>query len=132
MHETEPKNWQSFELERVAQSAFQINVLEVELLAERLIRKHILTQFVTPSHPVFLKELQLVRDSHSSVDDHIQDLVNRGYAERLVRMAVAKRIIDSIRVIIGLHDIDEDCAEVAVHGAEREAMLIASKTPVDS
>ena len=111
--------------------AIIVDTLEVELLAERLIRKHILVQHVEPSHPVLKNEERLVGDSILSITDHIKDLARdlgrKGLPMHFVRPFVLSKIVGAIRVMIRLHDFDDDdgsFAETVVSGAEVEAAAV--------
>jgi hypothetical protein len=105
-----------------------IDTLEVELLAERLIRKHILVQHVESDHPVLKNEERLVGDSTLCVIDHVNDLTRdldrKGLPVKYVRPFVLNRLKGAIRVLIRLHDLENSFAEEVVLGAEAEAAII--------
>jgi hypothetical protein len=102
---------------------FGIDTFEVELFAERLIRKHILMQHVEPDHPVLITESRLVGESTISVLDYIEVLSQRG--SRIdVRRSVLQKAIGAIRTLIRLHDVEDDFGEEVILQAEAEASVI--------
>ncbi len=94
---------------------------DIELFAERLIRQQLLLQYVETNHPVLLKENELVQEAEDKIRDIVHSLSISAQSKRLVEMSVLIRVRNSVRLMIGFHEVDEDVAELAVFGAAKEA-----------
>ena len=108
----------------------RIDQYKIELFAERLIRKHLLLQYVATKHPVLVTEEHLVQESDDSIRHDIQALDTNGQNIQLVEMVVLIRTRNAIRVIIRFHDIEADTEESALLGAVREAFTRIAKSRV--
>jgi hypothetical protein len=107
---------------QVVEKKVEIDIVKIETFAERLIRKHILKQYVEPDHPVLRFEENLVQQSTNAIKEEISILVKTtGFHVELIKMAVFIRTKKAARVMIRFHDLDEDTAEKALSWLEFEA-----------
>ncbi len=96
---------------------------EIESLAERLIRKSLLRQHVEPEHKVYQTEERLVREAREKIVTRIREAMKTAPIES-VKNSAFFHLRKAIRIMIRLHDVDEDLAEEAAFWAEHEAHAI--------
>lgn len=96
----------------------------VELLADRLLRKHMLTQFVDPAHPVLQEELRLVSKSVNELYPQTRKLLP-------LQMAVLYAYTME-RAEWSLEQLDEDGVdpEAVLDGVEEDLFALLSKLTV--
>ena len=100
---------------------------DLKNLANRLIRKYILLQYITAEHPVFQTEEKLVAESAMKIQLMIDEFVKRGWNPKIIQSIVLGGIRGPISMKVHLHDIDNDVAEFASMMACQEAKLIVEK-----
>lgn len=100
-----------------------INELEIEIFAERLIRKGILVQHVDPGHPTLQTEERLIKDSTLCIFDNINDL-SRKNRNLDVLETFLEKINNTIFNLLDQHDLEDGFIETVMNSATMEAEKI--------
>ena len=108
----------------IHESYAKIDKGHIELLAERLIRKHLLAQHVDKDHPVYKTEERLVREATVTLMQDIDSLGLAPQSLQLVKMTVFLRVRTMIRQMVRLHDIDDELADDTALLSRKEALAI--------
>jgi hypothetical protein len=91
-----------------------------ELLAQRVVRKHITQQYCEPDHPVLKTEESLIEQSAAKVRQHLvaTEAEWQGLAFRLRKITVVKHLRElakeRLRDHVEIQDLDEDVAKNAL------------------
>ena len=98
-----------------------VDIDMIDTYAERLIRKHILLQYVQLDHPVLKFEEVLVGRSLDEIKNKFATIVASGYHPKIVSTALCRKVHKAVRMIIRLHDIENEVAENVIMMVDKEA-----------
>lgn len=87
----------------------------------RLVRKHLVSQYVDESHEVLQEELKLLEVSRAALSAHLDSTVPEWrLAWRLAKMAVIQHIRRMAYDRLCLHDVDDETREETLERVYRE------------
>ena len=116
-----------------AESGVRIDVETMETYIERLIRKYILKSYVEPEHPVLVCEENLVLKSTLLIREEVFNLAkSSGYHPKIVIAAAISKMKKSARMMVQLHEIDEEEKELVLSSVEAEITTTITEPPTPS
>jgi hypothetical protein len=99
-------------------------VFETELFdiyVARLVRKHIVQQFVNETHPVLIDEIRLIGEAAEGLQNHFLKVIPEWHmACRLAKTVITHQVRHVAKQRLNLHDIDDEAREIALESIYRE------------
>ena len=93
---------------------------KIEVLSERMFRKHVLLQYVKPGYAVLRTEIELVQKIVAEIMNEIHSLGEYGCSMNVLKNEVIQRANNNIGYIAATSDIDEDSLGHVIEDAKRE------------